>query len=572
MPKRSRRSQQHEHRPDDAPPDIPDWLQFVVDHQAQVLFLCDSVLVTGFAVYTLPAVIAPLTEDAFTVVSDFAWSNGSPSFVLMISIMLAFTCLSVLAGLRGIRVALKERGLRRFAAATCFLAIVFEALVWYTASEAAMARPPLFRIVNVICQDTTVWGCERPAEDALPHGVSRWLQGSEGQTGEARPPHRARGAASGREEAHLAGLRDPHLRSSLGLGAAGRRLTAADSAIRFEESMRDREESLGQSEFCRRIHRLCVEPPGFHFARSCVCSGQWTASEFHDAAVQQAPGHWRGSVGAYCDAWRLATRLREDREASEWCYVSPEVECSDGAVGAYSVGGRLFTRGDGPCTSAVESRSKMAQEAFQALRRPVKLCGILGVLVLTLPICAFLLRRMPSKATVWHERRVVHNTVSSNDTDDSDLDDVESTKGSHAKSGSLFQSGSSHARAGRYAHGGDVQMGYADYSRHSSDHSQASPSRAAPRQHRTKQEAELELRFEEAQQDARRLLSDGTPQDLVNRIYAYYSQAEKGDASGERPSVFHPRDRAKYDSWASCRGMSRTEAVEGYVRTVNLLE
>jgi acyl-CoA-binding protein len=48
-------------------------------------------------------------------------------------------------------------------------------------------------------------------------------------------------------------------------------------------------------------------------------------------------------------------------------------------------------------------------------------------------------------------------------------------------------------------------------------------------------------------------------------LYALYKQATVGDATGKRPGMLDPVGRAKYDAWATRRGLSREDAMQAYV-------
>jgi acyl-CoA-binding protein/predicted ester cyclase len=52
------------------------------------------------------------------------------------------------------------------------------------------------------------------------------------------------------------------------------------------------------------------------------------------------------------------------------------------------------------------------------------------------------------------------------------------------------------------------------------------------------------------------------------RLYSYYKQATKGDATGGRPSILKMRARTKYDKWADHSGMTKEKAQEKYIETV----
>jgi len=56
------------------------------------------------------------------------------------------------------------------------------------------------------------------------------------------------------------------------------------------------------------------------------------------------------------------------------------------------------------------------------------------------------------------------------------------------------------------------------------------------------------------------------------KLYALYKQAGSGDANGERPGVFDPVARAKYDAWAALHGLPRERAMQQYTALVNQLK
>jgi len=88
----------------------------------------------------------------------------------------------------------------------------------------------------------------------------------------------------------------------------------------------------------------------------------------------------------------------------------------------------------------------------------------------------------------------------------------------------------------------------------------------------TPQPYDLQMRFEDAQREAVRKLSDQTPGDVKLMLYGFYQQAQKGDVHPEEPGYMaKPAERQKYQYWARHRGLSTQEAMEGYIRTVALL-
>lgn len=53
--------------------------------------------------------------------------------------------------------------------------------------------------------------------------------------------------------------------------------------------------------------------------------------------------------------------------------------------------------------------------------------------------------------------------------------------------------------------------------------------------------------------------------DLKLKMYGLFSQATKGDVSGKRPGMLDVVGRFKYDAWAANKGMSREDAMQGYI-------
>ncbi len=55
------------------------------------------------------------------------------------------------------------------------------------------------------------------------------------------------------------------------------------------------------------------------------------------------------------------------------------------------------------------------------------------------------------------------------------------------------------------------------------------------------------------------------------KLYGLYKQATEGEVKDDRPGGFDFKAIAKYDSWASLRGMSKEEAMQSYIDLVNSL-
>ena len=54
-------------------------------------------------------------------------------------------------------------------------------------------------------------------------------------------------------------------------------------------------------------------------------------------------------------------------------------------------------------------------------------------------------------------------------------------------------------------------------------------------------------------------------------LYALFKQATEGDVSGERPGGFDFKAIAKFDAWASRKGVSKEQAMQDYIALVTIL-
>lgn len=59
--------------------------------------------------------------------------------------------------------------------------------------------------------------------------------------------------------------------------------------------------------------------------------------------------------------------------------------------------------------------------------------------------------------------------------------------------------------------------------------------------------------------------------DQLLALYGLYKQATEGDVAGSRPGMLDLKGRAKYDAWASRKGMGNEEAMKKYVEAVDAL-
>ena len=60
-------------------------------------------------------------------------------------------------------------------------------------------------------------------------------------------------------------------------------------------------------------------------------------------------------------------------------------------------------------------------------------------------------------------------------------------------------------------------------------------------------------------------LAAAPPTSVMLELYGLYKQASAGDATGSRPGMMDVRGRAKFDAWASRKGMSRDDAMRAYI-------
>jgi acyl-CoA-binding protein len=81
---------------------------------------------------------------------------------------------------------------------------------------------------------------------------------------------------------------------------------------------------------------------------------------------------------------------------------------------------------------------------------------------------------------------------------------------------------------------------------------------------------DLNKDFKQAQETVKKLKSRPSNDELL-ALYALYKQAESGDVSGSRPSMFNLKDRAKWDAWSEKKGVSKDQAMKDYTQLVGKL-
>jgi acyl-CoA-binding protein len=80
----------------------------------------------------------------------------------------------------------------------------------------------------------------------------------------------------------------------------------------------------------------------------------------------------------------------------------------------------------------------------------------------------------------------------------------------------------------------------------------------------------LEQQFEETSKRVH-TLSQRPSNDILLDLYSYHKQASVGDVHGEKPGMFDFINAAKYNAWASKKGLTREQAMQHYVDLVNSL-
>lgn len=80
----------------------------------------------------------------------------------------------------------------------------------------------------------------------------------------------------------------------------------------------------------------------------------------------------------------------------------------------------------------------------------------------------------------------------------------------------------------------------------------------------------LEEQFEEASKLVH-TLKERPSNDVLLNLYSFHKQASVGDVSGDKPGMFDFVAAAKYNAWASKKGLTREQAMQQYVDLVNSL-
>jgi acyl-CoA-binding protein len=80
----------------------------------------------------------------------------------------------------------------------------------------------------------------------------------------------------------------------------------------------------------------------------------------------------------------------------------------------------------------------------------------------------------------------------------------------------------------------------------------------------------LKDKFKEAQDRVQKLSRRPSNEQLLE-IYGLFKQATEGDLTGSRPGLLDLKGRAKFDAWASRKGLSKDQAMKKYVALADTL-
>ncbi len=80
----------------------------------------------------------------------------------------------------------------------------------------------------------------------------------------------------------------------------------------------------------------------------------------------------------------------------------------------------------------------------------------------------------------------------------------------------------------------------------------------------------LERQFQEAAERSKSMARRPSNEELLE-MYALFKQGSEGDVNGDRPTGFDFKGIAKYDAWATKKGIAREEAMSQYVALVDKL-
>ena len=77
--------------------------------------------------------------------------------------------------------------------------------------------------------------------------------------------------------------------------------------------------------------------------------------------------------------------------------------------------------------------------------------------------------------------------------------------------------------------------------------------------------------FEQASKDVH-ILKERPGNDILLNLYSLHKQASVGDVFGDKPGMFDFIAAAKYNAWATKKGLTKEEAMQQYVDLINDLK
>jgi diazepam-binding inhibitor (GABA receptor modulator, acyl-CoA-binding protein) len=80
----------------------------------------------------------------------------------------------------------------------------------------------------------------------------------------------------------------------------------------------------------------------------------------------------------------------------------------------------------------------------------------------------------------------------------------------------------------------------------------------------------LEEQFDQASKDVH-TLKERPGNDVLLTLYSLHKQASVGDVNGDKPGMFDFIAAAKYNAWASKKGLTKDQAMQQYVDLVTSL-
>jgi len=81
---------------------------------------------------------------------------------------------------------------------------------------------------------------------------------------------------------------------------------------------------------------------------------------------------------------------------------------------------------------------------------------------------------------------------------------------------------------------------------------------------------DLTEEFNKAVSQSKELTKRPSNEELLD-LYSLFKQGSEGDVTGERPGGFDFKAIAKYDAWASKKGLSKEDAMKQYIDLMKTL-